>query len=64
MNIGDLLSADSIHADFKASSKKQALQSLARRMAIKTGLDEREIFAKLAQGLAKVLPFLMPALQD
>ena len=49
MNIGDLLSADSIHADFKASSKKQALQSLARRMAIKTGLDEREIFAKLLE---------------
>ncbi|MBL4838440.1 MAG: PTS IIA-like nitrogen regulatory protein PtsN [Kordiimonadaceae bacterium] len=47
MNIGDLLSADSILADFKASSKKQAIQALSRRIATQLGLDDREIFAKL-----------------
>lgn len=47
MEIEDLLSADSILADFKASSKKQAIQSLAKMMAQKNGLCEREIFANL-----------------
>ncbi|MBL4788142.1 MAG: PTS IIA-like nitrogen regulatory protein PtsN [Kordiimonadaceae bacterium] len=49
MEIEDLLSADCILADFKASSKKQAVQALARQMALKTGLNEREIFAKLLE---------------
>jgi len=47
MEIEDLLTADSVIADFKASSKKQVIQSLARQMAQKTGLCEREIFANL-----------------
>jgi len=47
MEIEDLLSADSVLADFKASSKKQVIQSLARQMAQKTGLSEREIFSNL-----------------
>lgn len=47
MDIGDLLSADSILADFKASSKKQAIQALSRRIATQLDLDDREIFAKL-----------------
>ncbi len=47
MEIEDLLSADSILSDFKASSKKQAIQSLAKHMAQKTGLSERTIFASL-----------------
>ena len=47
MEIEDLLDANSIAADFKASSKKQVIQSLARQMAQKTRLSEREIFASL-----------------
>jgi PTS system nitrogen regulatory IIA component len=47
MEIEDLLSADSILADFKASSKKQALQSLAKQLAQLHGLCEREVFANL-----------------
>jgi len=47
MEIMDLLSADSIFADFKASSKKQAIQSLAKLMAQKHGLSERTVFASL-----------------
>jgi len=47
MEIEDLLSAESILADFKASSKKQAIQTLAKYVAQKNGLSEREIFANL-----------------
>lgn len=47
MEIANLLSADSILADFRASSKKQALQALAKFAAVKNGLCEREIFANL-----------------
>lgn len=46
MELGDLLQADSILADFKASSKKQAIQSLARMMAEQAGLDPREVFER------------------
>lgn len=47
MEIEDLLSAENVLADFKASSKKQAIQSLAKHMAQKSGLSEREVFANL-----------------
>jgi nitrogen PTS system EIIA component len=47
MEIEDLLSADSILADFKASSKKQAIQSLAKQMAQKNGLSERTVLDSL-----------------
>lgn len=49
MEIEDLLSAECILADFKASSKKQALQSLAKLAADKNGLCEREVFANLLE---------------
>lgn len=49
MNIADLLSAGSIVADFKASSKKQAIQSLARKIADQAGLDSRLVFDKLLE---------------
>lgn len=49
MNIEDLLSADCIIADFKASSKKQAIQSLARHMARKLDIDDRLVFEKLLE---------------
>lgn len=47
MEIMDLLSADSVIADFKTSSKKQAIQSLAKQMAQLNGLSERAVFASL-----------------
>jgi len=47
MEIEDLLSADSILADFKTSSKKQAIQSLAKYMAGQNSLCGREVFANL-----------------
>lgn len=49
MNIGDLLSAEDILADFRASSKKQAIQSLARKIADSAGLDHRLVFDKLLE---------------
>lgn len=49
MNIGDLLSADSIVADFKASSKKQTIQALARKIAAHAGVDGRLVFDKLLE---------------
>lgn len=47
MEIEDLLSAENVLADFKASSKKQAIQSLAKHLAGKNLLEEREIFANI-----------------
>lgn len=49
MNIGDLLSVDSIVADFRVSSKKQAIQSLARQIAANAGVDDRLVFDKLLE---------------
>ncbi|MFC3053726.1 PTS IIA-like nitrogen regulatory protein PtsN [Kordiimonas pumila] len=49
MEIEDLLNADSILLDFKASSKKHVIQTLARKMATKTGLDDRLVFEKLLE---------------
>jgi len=47
MEIVDLLTADSVIADFKTSSKKQAIQSLAKQIAQLNGLPERTVFASL-----------------
>ncbi len=44
MEINELISAESVIPDLRASSKKQALQDLARRAAEITGLHERAIF--------------------
>ncbi len=49
MDIEDLLSTDLVLADFKASSKKQALQALSRRWATAKGVDERIAFEKLLE---------------
>jgi len=49
MNIGDLLSADNIAADFSASSKKQVIQTLARKLASKLNLDDRIVLDALLQ---------------
>lgn len=47
MELNDLLDSDSVVANLRATSKKQALQELARKAADVTGLDERKIFGVL-----------------
>lgn len=49
MELTDLLDGDCIVANLRATSKKQALQELARRAADVTGLDERKIFDVLME---------------
>lgn len=49
MDIHDLISTDGVVAGLKASSKKQALQDLAKRAADITGLHERAIFEVLME---------------
>ncbi|MBT3173136.1 MAG: PTS transporter subunit EIIA, partial [Rhodospirillaceae bacterium] len=44
-----MLSPRSVVANLKATSKKQALQELARHAAKLTGLDERRIFDVLLE---------------
>jgi PTS system nitrogen regulatory IIA component len=44
MEINDLLVPEGVAADLKATSKKQALQDLAKRAAEVSGLHERAIF--------------------
>ena len=49
MEINDLLVPEGVVADLKATSKKQALQDLARRAAEVSGLHERAIFDVLME---------------
>lgn len=49
MEISDLISLDGIAANLRATSKKQALQDLARRAADVTGEPERAIFEVLIE---------------
>lgn len=49
MEINDLISLESIVANLRATSKKQALQDLARRAAEVTGEPERAIFEVLIE---------------
>ncbi|WP_262693500.1 PTS IIA-like nitrogen regulatory protein PtsN [Kordiimonas aquimaris] len=49
MNIEDLLAAEHVFADVKASSKKQILQTLSRKWAQLHGVDERLAFDKLLE---------------
>lgn len=49
MEIRDLISADAVVADLAVSSKKQALQELAKRAHRLTGLDERSVFDTLLE---------------
>ena len=49
MDISDLITPDRVIAHLKASSKKQALQELARRAAPFTGVHERAIFEVLLE---------------
>lgn len=47
MEISDLLKPEQVVARLRATSKKQALQELARRAAELTGQSERDIFSTL-----------------
>ena len=47
MEIADLIEPDAILPKLRASSKKQALQELAKTAARRTGADERKIFQVL-----------------
>ena len=49
MDIENLLATDMVFADFKASSKKQVLQSLSRRWASAHKMDDRLVFDKLLE---------------
>ena len=49
MDISDLLSVDNVIADLRVTSKKQALQELARHAAGATGENERAIFDVLLE---------------
>jgi len=49
MEINDLLIPEGVVADLKATSKKQALQDLAKRAAEVSGLHERAIFDVLME---------------
>lgn len=47
MEIADLIKPENVVANLRASSKKQALQDLARRAAAITGQPERAVFTVL-----------------
>ena len=49
MTLDKLLTPDSVIVNLKATSKKQALQELARHASILTGVDERRIFDVLLE---------------
>lgn len=49
MEIADLISPQSVIPNLRATSKKQALQDLARRAAELTGLNERAVFDVLLE---------------
>lgn len=49
MDITDLISSDAIIPTLRATSKKQALQELARKAAELTGIESREIFDVLLE---------------
>ena len=49
MEISDLIGPEGVIANLRATSKKQALQELAKRAADVTGLHERAIFDVLLE---------------
>ena len=49
MEITDLITPQSVIAQLRAGNKKQALQELARRSAVVTGVNERTIFDVLSE---------------
>jgi len=49
MDVGSLLTREAVVPHLKATSKKQALQEIARHAAAITGLDERHVFDVLLE---------------
>ena len=49
MDLADLSAPEAVYPSLKAKTKKQALQDVAQRAAVLTGLDAREIFDTLLQ---------------
>lgn len=49
MDLSDLIDEKAVIGSLRASSKKQALQSLAERVSALTGLDDRSVFDALLQ---------------
>jgi nitrogen PTS system EIIA component len=49
MEIGDLITPRSVIAQLRATTKKQALQELAKRAAAMTGINERTIYDVLVE---------------
>ncbi len=49
MNIDDLLQPERVIANLKSTSKKQALQDMARRAAELSGMHERTVFEALLE---------------
>ena len=47
MEITDLLDSNNVIANFRPSSKKQTLQTLARQLSKSTGLDANDVFTAL-----------------
>jgi PTS system nitrogen regulatory IIA component len=47
--IGDLITPKSVLSQLRAANKKQALQELAKRAAVMTGIDERTIYDVLSE---------------
>ncbi|MEM6712396.1 MAG: PTS IIA-like nitrogen regulatory protein PtsN [Pseudomonadota bacterium] len=49
MDLSDLVAPEAVFASLKATSKKQALQTLSSKAADLTGLSERDIFSTLLE---------------
>ena len=49
MDLAELIAPEAVNPSLKAKTKKQALQDVAQRGAVLTGLDAREIFDTLMQ---------------
>ena len=49
MDLAELIAPEAVNPSLKAKTKKQALQDVAQRAAVLTGLDAREIFDTLMQ---------------
>src|SRR5215475_2058501 len=49
MDLADLIAPEAVYPSLKAKSKKQALQEIAQRAAVLTGLEARTIFDTLLQ---------------
>jgi nitrogen PTS system EIIA component len=49
MDLADLIAPEGVYPSLKAKTKKQALQDVAQRASVLTGIDARDIFDTLLQ---------------